>query len=69
MDPLTLFSSLVWSTFGLAFFMYGKKRSRTAPLVGGILLMAVSWIARTPLSLSIAGGAIAVGIWFASKRM
>lgn len=68
MDPLTLFFAFSWSFIGFGFFLYGKKRKRTVPLIGGILIMGVTYFARTPLSLSLSGIAIMLGIYVLSKR-
>lgn len=69
MDPLYLFAALVWGSIGLGFFIYGKKQKRPVPLVGGIVLMAVCYIVKTPLSLSLAGIALVAGIYLLGKRM
>ena len=35
----TLLISLLWSSFGLGYFVYGKKQQRAVPLLSGLLLM------------------------------
>ncbi len=68
MDPLSLYASLVWGTVGFAFFIYGKKRKRQVPLIGGIVIMAVSYFLK-PMALSLTSVAVMAAIYFFSKRM
>lgn len=69
MDPLSLFTALVWGAIGFGFFIYGKKRDRLVPLAGGILLMASSYVVHTPLALSISGIVLVAGIYILNKRL
>ena len=63
MDTSYLFAAFVWGTVGMGFFIYGKKRKRLYPLIGGILLMAASYFAKTWVNISIVSCAIIVGIY------
>ena len=58
----TLFASLVWGSIGLGFAIYGKKQRATAPLVGGILLMGISYLIGSALVMSLVGVASWCGI-------
>ena len=68
MDPLSLFASVVWGSVGLGFLIYGRKRRRPVPAIGGIALMAVSYFMK-PMTLSLSGIAIIAAIYYLSKRM
>jgi hypothetical protein len=68
MDPMNLFAALFWGSVGLGFTIYGRKRGRPVPLVGGIFLMAISYFT-TPLSLTLIGVAVIAVIYFLGKRM
>ena len=68
MDPLSLFASIVWGSVGLGFLIYGRKRRRPVPAIGGIALMAVSYFMK-PMALSLAGISIITAIYYLSKRM
>ena len=35
----TLLISLIWGSFGLGYFVYGKKQQRAVPLLSGLALM------------------------------
>jgi hypothetical protein len=55
LDPWTLFLSMIFSSIGLGFFIYGKKQSRPLPLVVGIILMVYPYFTPTPLSTIVVG--------------
>jgi len=38
-EPWTLFFSFLFGTFGVGYFLYGKKQSKLVPLICGIVLM------------------------------
>jgi hypothetical protein len=60
----TLFASLVWGSIGMGFAIYGKKQRTTAPLVGGILLMGISYFIGSALVMSVVGIALVAGtVW------
>jgi hypothetical protein len=67
-DPLYLFTALCWGAIGFGFFIYGRKQRRPVPMIGGILLIASSYAARTPLTLSMVGIAVVFGMYALSKR-
>ena len=61
-NPSSLFASLIWGSIGMGFAIYGKKQRATAPLLGGILLMALSYFISSALYMSLAGVALVAGI-------
>jgi len=69
MDTGYLFAALVWGSIGMGFFIYGKKKKRIVPLVGGIVLMGISYLIKTPLSLSCVSLVLIAGIYLVSKRV
>ena len=58
----TLFASLVWGSIGMGFAIYGKKQRTTVPLVGGILLMGISYFIGSALVMSVVGAVLVAGI-------
>ena len=68
MDFTYLFAALLWGSIGLGFFIYGKKQKSMIPLVGGVLLMAVCYVVRTTLILSLASMAIIAGMYVMRGR-
>jgi hypothetical protein len=65
----TLFASLIWGSIGMGFAIYGKKQQATAPLLGGVILMALSYFIGSALYMSLAGGAVVAGIVWAGRYM
>ena len=58
----SLFASLVWGSIGVGFAIYGKRQKATAPLLGGILLIALSYFIGSALVMSLVGAALVAGI-------
>ena len=53
-----LFASLIWGSVGLGYFIYGKKQGSWVPMVGGIVMIAASYVAPSALIMSL----ISIGI-------
>lgn len=50
----TLFLSLLFSSIGFGYFIYGKRQALLVPLLCGVALMAYSWfVTGTLLTLAI----------------
>lgn len=69
MDSSYIFAAFFWGTVGFGFFIFGKKQKSIVPLIGGILLMGISYVIRTALNLSLISIAIIVAIYVANRRM
>ena len=48
-----LFASLVWGSIGVGYFIYGKKQQSLPAMIGGILMIAVSYIVGSALLMSL----------------
>ena len=48
-----LFASLLWGSVGFGYFIYGKKQSSWAPMIGGILMMVASYFVGSALLMSL----------------
>ena len=60
-----IIASLIWGSIGMGFAIYGKKQRATAPLLGGVLLMGISYLISSALLMSLVGTALVVGIiWY-----
>lgn len=62
-----LFASLVWGSVGLGYFIYGKKQSSWAPMVGGIVMMALSYFVSSALLMSLACLGLMAAVYFLLK--
>jgi hypothetical protein len=64
-----LFASLIWGSIGVGFAIYGKKQRAVAPLVGGILLIAISYLISSALLMSLVGVALVAGIVWVGRYL
>ncbi len=60
----SLFASLIWGSVGLGFAIYGKRQRAAVPLVGGVLLMGISYAISSALYMSLAGAVLVAGIFW-----
>ncbi len=63
-----LLASLVWSSVGFGYFIYGKKQGSWVPMTGGIVMMAASYLAGTALVMSLISVAVMVGVYVLLKE-
>ena len=63
-----LFASLIWGSVGVGYFIYGKRQSSWLPIVGGLLMIAASYFARSALVMSLICIGLIVAIYLLSKR-
>jgi hypothetical protein len=57
-----LFAALIWGSIGMGFAIYGKKERAPVPLVGGIVLMGITYLIGSALLMSVAGVVLVAGI-------
>lgn len=48
-----LFVSLIWSSIGLGYFIYGKRQAAWIPMVVGVAMMAACYLIESTLFLSL----------------
>ena len=53
LDANFLFASLIWGSIGIGYFIYGKRQQSWVPMVGGIVMMAVSYLVGSALVMSL----------------
>ena len=51
--PSFLFASLFWGSVGAGYFLYGRKQRSPSALVGGILMIGVSYLVSSALLMSL----------------
>jgi hypothetical protein len=62
MGSTYLFAALIWGSIGLGFAIYGKKQKALPSLLGGILLMGISYIISSALYMSLVGVVLVAAI-------
>jgi hypothetical protein len=63
-----LFASLLWGSVGLGYFIYGKKQQSVSPMVGGILMMIVSYFIASALLMSLICILVIVAVYGLLRR-
>lgn len=67
-DTKFLFASLLWGSIGVGYFIYGKKQGAMMPMVGGVVMIAVSYVVSGWLLMSLLSIAIIVGVHWLLRR-
>ena len=63
-----LFASLVWGSIGVGYFIYGKKQQSLCPMIGGILMVAVSYLVGSALLMSLICMGVIAAVYGLVKR-
>ncbi len=63
-----LLASLVWGSVGVGYFIYGRKQQSLAAMLGGVLMVFVSYFVSSALLMSLICAAIIAAVIFLIKR-
>jgi hypothetical protein len=63
-----LFASLFWGSVGVGYFIYGKKQRSWPAMVGGVAMIAVSYLVGLASVMSVSSIAIMAGVYVLIKR-
>jgi hypothetical protein len=63
-----LFASLVWGSIGVGYFIYGKKQQSLSPMVGGIVMIGVSYFVSSAFLMSLICVLVIVAVYGLVKR-
>ena len=67
-DSSFLFASLLWGSIGLGYFIYGKKQGAMMPMIGGLIMIALSYFVSSWLLMSLLCIALIFAIHFLIRR-
>ena len=67
-DANFLFASLIWGSVGVGYFIYGKKQQEPVPLVGGLVMIGISYFVASALLMSLISLAIMAAVFFLMRR-
>ena len=67
-DASFLFASLLWGSAGVGYFIYGKKQQSLGAMIGGILLIVISYFVASALLMSLLAVLLIVAVYALSKR-
>ena len=68
MNPNTLWASVVWGAIGSGFAIYGKRQDKPVPMIGGLVMIGLTYFCETALMMSVIGIALTAGIWWLTQR-
>ena len=63
-----LFASLLWGSVGVGYFIFGKKQRSWPPMVGGFVMIAVSYLVSSWLLMTLISIGLIVAIYLLLKR-
>jgi hypothetical protein len=63
-----LFASLVWGSVGVGYFIYGKKQQSLPAMLGGVLMVGVSYLISSALLMSLICVLAMVAVYALLKR-
>ena len=67
-SPSFLFASLLWGSIGVGYFIYGKKQQSLSPMIGGIVMIAVSYFVGSALLMSLMCILVIMAVYGLLKR-
>lgn len=67
-DSSFLFASLLWGSVGVGYWIYGKKQREMMPMIGGVAMIAVSYIVSSWLLMTLLAIALMVAVRQMMKR-
>lgn len=63
-----LFASLLWGSVGVGYFVYGKKQGAMIPMIGGLVIIAVSYLVSSWFLMSLLSIALIVAVYWLVKQ-
>jgi hypothetical protein len=66
-DPATLLWGIVFGSFGMGYFIYGKKQERVVALLCGVVLMALPYLIDNVFGLVASGVLLLALPWFVRR--
>ena len=67
-DTKFLFASLLWGSIGVGYFIYGKRQQQLMPMLGGVAMIAVSYLVSSALLMSLISIGLMVAVYLLVKR-
>jgi len=67
-DAKFLFASLIWGSIGIGYCIYGKKQQEIVPFLGGLAMIAVSYLVGSALLMSLISLVLMVVVYVLLRR-
>jgi len=68
LDEHFMFASMIWSAVAGGYLLYARRQRETTPFIGGMVMMAVSFLIVSWFWMSLVCIALIFGIYFQMKR-
>jgi hypothetical protein len=68
LDEHFLFASMIWSAVAGGYLLYARRQREVTPFIGGVVMMAVSFLIASWFWMSLVCIALMFGIYFQMKR-
>jgi hypothetical protein len=68
MDEHFLFASMFWGAVAGGYLVYARKQREVMPFIGGVAMMAVSFMVGSWFWMSLASIAIMVAVWWLGRQ-
>ena len=68
LDANYLFASLIWGSIGVGYFIYGKKQQAILPMLGGVVMILVSYFVVSAFFMSLTSIGLMIGIYLLMKQ-
>ena len=67
-DSSFLFASLLWGSIGVGYWIYGKKQREMMPMIGGAVMVGVSYLVSSWLLMSLISLTLMAAVYWLLKR-
>lgn len=67
-DSKFLFASLLWGSIGFGYFLYGKRQQSTLPMIGGVVMVAISYLVGSWFWMSLLCLALMLTVYWLLKQ-
>ena len=68
MDEHFLFASLIWGAVAGGYLLYARKQREITPFIGGVAMMAVSFLVTSWFWMSLGSIGIMVAVWWLCRQ-
>jgi hypothetical protein len=68
LNEIFLFASLFWGSVGCGYLFYARRRREIVPFLGGVAMIAASWLVGSWFWMSILCLALMAGVWWLVKQ-
>lgn len=63
-----LVASVVWSSIGLGYFIYGKRQQSFVPMIAGLVMIGLSYLVGSALVMTLLCGATVAAVYLLLRR-